>query len=292
MCKTNWYVAALVGMTLFAIAGSTSADEGNPMLRITGCRIKPADHVTLSANDAGILDLVPQEGDHVDVGQEIARLEDELPRTALAVAQKEASNDVEIRFAQIASEVAELEHQQAIKVNSTVKGSITLIDIRRRKLEFDQSVMRVEVAKYNQEVAVLKRDQAAAQLRAYSITAPFAGTVNKVIKHKGEAIRQGDPVLELVNIRRVRVEGFLDASHHRLVRAGTLVQVQPEGSDREQSTPAVKGKVAFVDSVVQPVTQQVRFWADVDNADESLLAGQTAQITIATDRRPIVSKSR
>lgn len=291
MNTTDWRVIAVAVMTLTAVVGTAAAEE-EPVLRIMGCRVKPADHVTLSANDAGIISMVPQEGDQVDAGQQIARLEDELPRTALAVAQKEAANDVEIRFAEIASEVAELEHQQAVKVNGTVKGSITMIDIRRRKLEFDQSVMRIEVAKYNQDVAVLKRDQAAAQLRAYAITAPFSGTINKVIKHKGEAIRQGDPVLELVNTRRVRVEGFLDASNRRLVRAGTPVQVRPEVSDRDQPAIAVKGKVAFVDSVVQPVTQQVRFWADVDNADEALLAGQTAEVIVTADRRPIVSKSR
>lgn len=279
-------------LTLIATTGISLGDDTTVGIRISGCRIKPADHVTLSINESGIIDVVPQEGDQVESGQEVARLQDEVPRTALAVAQKEAANDVEIRFSEIASEVAELEHQQAVKVNQTVKGSITVIDIRRRKLEFDQSVMRTELAKYNQEVATLKRDQASAHLSAFRVTAPFSGTVNKVMRHKGEAIRQGDPVLEIVNTKRVRIEGFLDASKRRGVTAGMAVQIDPELRDPDGPAVSLKGKIAFVDTVVQPVTQQVRIWADVDNTDESLLPGQTAQMTIAVDRRRLTAINR
>ncbi|HEY4261248.1 MAG TPA: HlyD family efflux transporter periplasmic adaptor subunit [Schlesneria sp.] len=279
-------------VTLIATTGMSLGDDTTVGIRIPGCRIKPADHVTLSINESGIIDVVPHEGDQVESGQEVARLQDEVPRTALAVAQKEAANDVEIRFSEIASEVAELEHQQSVKVNQTVKGSITIIDIRRRKLEFDQSVMRIELAKYNQEVATLKRDQAAAHLGAFRVTAPFSGTVNKVLRHKGEAIRQGDPVLEIVNTKRVRVEGFLDASKRRGVTTGMAVQIEPELRDPDGPAVLLNGKIAFIDTVVQPVTQQVRIWADVDNTDESLLPGQTAQMTIAVDRRRLTAINR
>ena len=54
-------------------------DEGSaPAIRLTGCRIKPADQVTLSVNQSGVLDSVPREGDRVDAGQRVILLENEL----------------------------------------------------------------------------------------------------------------------------------------------------------------------------------------------------------------------
>ena len=51
---------------------------------------------------------------------------------------------------------------------------------------------------------VFKRNEAQAQLDTFSIRAPFAGVVTRVHRGKGEAVRQGDQVLELVSTQRVR----------------------------------------------------------------------------------------
>lgn len=267
-------------------------DDTAPSIRLAGCRVKPVQQVTLAVNESGVLDMIVQEGDQVMAGQCIVRLQDDLARAALAVAEKEASNDVDIRYSEVASDVAKLEHEQSIKVNETVKGSITLIELRRRQLELDQSILRIELARFNQSVASLKRDQAVAQLKAFRVVAPFTGTVHKVSKHEGEAVRQGDPVLELVNTRRVRVEGYLDAAQRRLVKPGTPVQVAPEARRDEAVPGQAVGKIVFVDTVVQAVTQQVRVWADVDNADELLLPGQTAVMKIVPQAQPVASISR
>lgn len=269
------------------------ADGGTaPTIRLTGCRIKPADQITLSVNQSGVLDSVPQEGDRVDAGQRVVLLENELAQATLAVAEKEAANDVDIRHAETASEVARLEHEQAIQVNELSKGTISLTEIRRAKLDFDRSLLQIEQAKHKQTIAVLKRNEAAAQLKTFYVIAPFVGTVNKVLKHKGEAVRQGEPVLELVNTRRVRVEGFLDVAHRRRVTPGTVVQVESEDrADGSVAAPA-NGKIVFIDSVVQPVTQQVRIWADVENTDELLLPGLTAVMTISLGKPPVTATRR
>lgn len=262
-----------------------AGDDSPTPIRLVGCRVKPADQVTIAINETGILDMIAREGDQVQAGQEIARLHDDLPRAALAVAEREATNTVEIKYSQVASDVALLEHEQAQRVNSTVQGALTVIDIRRRKLELDQSISRIEQARYNQEVAVLKRNQAAIHLKAFRVTAPFSGTINKVLKHRGEATRQGDPVLELINTRQVRVEGYLDLAQRRLVTPGTMVRVEAESPTKQDpSAPQAHGKIVFVDSVVQPVTRQVRVWADIENTDEILLPGQTAIVTIVMKR--------
>jgi len=264
-------------------AGAAAADPAPQRIRLPACRIKPANLVTVSVNQSGILSTVPEEGDVVDEGQRIVMLEDDLPRTALAIAVREAENDVDLRYAQIASNVARLEYEQAVKVNETVRGSLTDADTLRRKLEYDRSVLQIEQAQYKRSIAILKRDEASAQLKSFHAVAPFSGTVNKVLKHKGEAVRPGEPVLELVNTRRIRVEGHLDVAYRRHVQPGTLVQVASEVRAGEPAEAALEGRIVFVDRIVQPVTQQVRIWADVENVDDLLLPGLTAVMMISIE---------
>lgn len=288
MKRALWKLA-FCGACLMATASARGDDASTSPIHVANCRIKPANQVTLSVNQSGILESVPEEGDRVDAGRRIILLESRLARAALATAEKEAANDAEIRHAMSTSDVATLEYEQSMKVNEAVKSGTTLINIRRRKMDLEQSLLMIEQARFKQAVAVLKVEESAAQLEAFHVVAPFAGTVTRVSKHKGEVVRQGDPILELVNTRRVRVEGYLDVVHRRLVTAGNPVQAVPESIVTGQVQKTCPGRVVFVDTAVQPVTRQVRFWADVENVDDVLLPGLTAVMTISPDAAPLAS---
>ncbi len=287
----RWLPQSLI-IALSMMSIGFAAEDSKTMIRIAGCRIRPAEQVTLAVNQSGIIGTVPHEGDEVAEDDCIVRLEDEVARTTLAIAEKEAANETDIRYSEKASEVARLEYDQAIKVNESVKGSLTVIELRRRKLEMERSVLQIEQAEYKQAVATLKRDEANALLKAFHVSAPFSGTVNKVLKHKGEAVRAGEPVLELVSTRRVRVEGFLDVADRRCVRSGMEVIVEPEGPGQNGENVKLKGKITFVDTLAQAVTRQVRVWADVENPDEVLLPGLTATIHISCSSNSVAKTDR
>lgn len=288
--KTTFSVVAAMGC-LLTLATMPLAQDGKSadVIKLLNCRIKPENQVTLSANQSGILATVPKEGDQVESGQLVVQLDSELARTAVAVAERQAEIDVDIRFAEISSDVARLEYEQAKEVNASIAGSIPLTEVRRRKLEYDRSLLQIEQSKHQQAVALLKLNEANAQLKTFSVIAPFAGAVTKVVKKTGEAVRPGEPVLELVNTRRVRIEGYIDASLRRRVAPGTPVQVEGEKLDDEALPPSL-GKIVFVDTVVQPVTRQIRVCAEVDNTNESLVAGLTATMIVLP--MPAVAESR
>ncbi|MEI8381378.1 MAG: HlyD family efflux transporter periplasmic adaptor subunit [Planctomycetota bacterium] len=282
---------AIPGLLMIVCASIAQSDEPSAAnIRLINCRIKPAGQVTLSANQSGSIATVPQEGDQVTTGQRVIQLDDELAKAALAVAEKQAENDAEIRHAVISSDVARLEYEQATELNNTSKRVIPTSEVRTRKLEYDRSLLLIEQSRHQQEVAVLKRHEAAAQLKAFSVNAPFDGKVVKVLKKQGESVRQGEPVLELVNARRVRVEGFIDVSYRERVAAGTRVQVESDLSSETSSQSISSGTIVFVDSVVQPVTRQLRVWADVDNSAGTLISGMTATMTVVTAKHPTGEK--
>ena len=109
--------------------------------------------------------------------------------------------------------------------------------------------------------------------------------LTKVFKKKGESVRQGDPILEIVNTSRVRVEGYIDASDVKRIQRGTPVQVRLAAHrNREVSQDSFLGQMMYVDVKVEPVSNKVRVWAEVENRSNLLRDGSTAIMTVAPPR--------
>lgn len=275
-------IGLTVGLICWALATTTNAAEPLPSepIHIASCRVMPAEQATLSIGQSGILQFAVGEGETVKTGQLVFRLQDDLAVAALATADKESENDVESQFAKISSDVARLEYDQAVEINGSIARAISLSDVRRRKLEFDRSLMQIEMAKHQQAVRLLRRDEAAARLAMFRVQAPFDGVVTRVIKHKGESVQQGEAVAELMNTRRVRIEGFISLAQRQHVSVGTPIQVKPVQSDGLSSPVTLTGKIMFVDVAVQPVTRQVRLWAEVDNSKDKLVPGVPVSVEL------------
>lgn len=247
------------------------------------CRVRLIDRVTLASDRPGIVDFVtPREGDEVESGSKVAALRAEVARAALAVAQKKAENDIEVRFSTKASELADVEHQKALDTNRNVGKTIPDIEVRRLKLAAEKGVLQIEQADHDHTLAGLALDQARAELDAHEVFAPFGGVVTKVHKLKGEAVRQGDPILDLVSTDRVRIEGDIELSQVWQIRRGDPVTVRldvPE-FDLNEERMSFSGRIVFIDVLVNPVNGLVRIWAECENKDNVLREGMTTHMTI------------
>ncbi|RMG34254.1 MAG: HlyD family efflux transporter periplasmic adaptor subunit [Planctomycetota bacterium] len=281
-------VAILAG---FIIDERTAADAPagtKDVIRLADCRVQLIDQVVLASDRPGILDFVePEEGDYVEAGVQVAGLKDEVARAALAVAKHKMENDVQKRYAEKASQVAQAEYEKALETNRRVPGTVPDIEVRRLKLAAERTLLQIEQATHEMVEARLTYEQTLADLKTYRVEAPFAGVVTRIYKRKGEAVRQGDPILELVSTRRMRVEGYLDVQHAWTVKPGHTVRVKLDvpGVDLPVESEVFEGRVVFVDKSVQPVTRKVRVWAEVTNRDDLLRAGLTATMEIFPNDR-------
>ncbi len=260
-------------------------------IRLLHCRIHLKDHATLASERIGILGSVDlEEGDLVQKGQQVARLKDEVAKAVLERTEKEASNRVEIQYAQASFKVAYTEYQKALEANLDVPKSIPDIEVLRLHLAARRAELQIEQAQHRFAVTLLNAKEARAQLDTYRVEAPFDGVVTQVFKSKGEAVRQGDPILEIVSTKQVRVEGHVSVNEATNVKRGTCVQVRldiPSGeTDVKRET--FEGQIVFVDVTTQPITGQVRVLAEVTNRDNILRAGLTATMIIDPSRKPPV----
>lgn len=301
MKTSKFFPACLIALgTLYAVSSTAQDAAKEPSRReaheivVPQCRIKLIDQVVLASDRVGILDFVEsREGDHVDKGKAIAGLRDDVPRAAYAIAEHEATNDVEIRFAKKASDVAWVEYDKAVETNKRAPGAVPEVEVLRLKLTAEKSVLQAEQAEREFKKNALTRDQAAAELKSFQILAPFDGIVTRVYKYSGEAVQQGDPIVEFVNPDRLRIEGFVDVNEVAGLTVNRRVQVQLEipGEKPTLSPEVLEGRITFVDVSVQPVGGKIRIFAEVTNRDGLLRAGQTAQMIIKADNGASAAKA-
>lgn len=263
---------------------------------LTGGRIEVIDRARLASDQMGVLAReISPEGTRVQAGQVVAELEDDIPKAALAAAEVLASSDADVRAKKNAAELALVELERARFANNRTAGTVPELEVKRLELTYQQALLETERAEKELELNQRRRDQAAAMLQSYRVKVPFSGVITRVMRQRGEAVRQGDPILELVNIDRVRIA--LEAPLHLREQffEGMEVQVfladSPSTSgpnDRSVSldsskprTQGCSGRITFIDPAAEPLSRTVRVHVLVeDNSEQYLTPGLSANVTL------------
>jgi RND family efflux transporter MFP subunit len=261
--------------------------RGPGFVTLKKCSVKLIATAVLASDRPGLIASVePKEGDDVRKDQKLVLLKDEVAIAIFQISKEKSENDVNKRFAEASAAVAKAEWEKMLESNRKVPGSIPSIEVERARLNYVKAMLQGEMAAHELKVATLEKEKAFADLQTYKIEAPFDGKVRKVHKHKGEAVTQGTPILELVNTKLVKVEGYLPLEDLWNVRRGDLVEVRVDIPDRDLDIEkeVFEGKIYFVEPSVSPVTHGARVWAEVQNSGERLIEGLYANMTIKHGR--------
>src|SRR3954469_18148905 len=123
---------------------------------IDNCLIRPLTEgeARLAAQEAGVLgELNVKEGQLVPAGTLLAKIDDAQPQAARRVASDEKSsaeekykNDVEIRHAVKAIEVARADYQQSADADAKVHGSVSDIELKQKRFQWEKSILAKEQA--------------------------------------------------------------------------------------------------------------------------------------------------
>jgi macrolide-specific efflux system membrane fusion protein len=266
-------------------AHAAGAGRTEQAVTIPQCRVQVVDEVHLAAERGGILAEVAPAGAYVASGSVVAQLRDSVARAGLAIAEKEAANDIEVRFARKAAELAQLKYERTLQANRVLDGTVTELELRELRLDAEKSLLQLEQAEHQFAIASLRQAEQAEVLRTLQIVAPFDAFVRNVHRQPGEVVREGEVIVEIVNTDRVRVEGYLNPADLPYVAPGRLVSVRVtgDGVPPDARNRSFAGRVAFVDVKIEPVSQKVRVSAEVLNPDRLLRDGMTAAMTINPD---------
>lgn len=287
------YIVAIAIVALPTVVPGAAA-AGSP-IEIDSAFVRLIEQVEVPAREAGVLaEIAVREGQTVAEGALLARIEDREPsllkeRAAVEreIAASEAKNDVRVRFAKKSLQVAQAELQRATESVQKYDKSVSETEIDHLRLTAERSALEVEQAQHEVQIARLtaklkqtEMDLATASLERRRIVAPAAGMVVQVYPRAGEWVQPGQKVLRLVQIDRLRVEGFVSASQIEGPLVGSPVRFVVDLPGKKAAKFA--GEMVFVSPEVDPVNGQVRVWAEIDNRDLVLRPGLRGRLTIQT----------
>ncbi len=285
MCLHSDIVAMNV-ITLLLTVCLTADAAGE--VRIPAVVVTLIDQVDVPAQESGVLlKRLTTEGQVVEEGQVLGQIDDReirLLRTRaeaeLEQARRLAENDLKVRFAQKSSEVAKAELKRAQDSVEKFPKSVSQTELDRLQLLADKAALEIEQAQ--EDLADARTQQALKQhdvertrlqQERRRIVAPITGVVVQWKKHQGEWLEPGAPVVRVIRMHKLRAEGFAPAGSLSADAVGRRVTLTV------QDMP-VTGELVFVSPEIDPVNNQVRFWAEVDNPQLKLRPGQSGVLVI------------
>lgn len=192
---------------------------------IPSAQVKCIHKIQIAAQADGLLEkLLADEGDTVRKGDEllrvdsrVAKAEQQVAAKELEAAQKTASQDANVKYAEKAWEVSKEEYENEMALWD--QGATTYSVLRRKRLEAERSRFGQDVAQVEHEnnqlsaeVAKEKLNQSLVRLEMYKVIAPYDGIIVERKRDEGEWVRSGDPVLRLVSMNEMKVEAYVAVS--------------------------------------------------------------------------------
>lgn len=279
--------AAVLVLWRPAIASDPSAD----VLVVRRCLVDYERIATLSSTQNEVLDeCLVEPGDRVKAGQLLGRLRDEDVRAEIALKEAEAGSDVDVRLNQ--AKHAQAQHKARRTASLLSRNAASAEEYNIHRMEAEAAGLEVEHARHRKSLAQIQLKIARAHLRAREFVSPIDGVVVAVLKRQGEAVTPQNPVFKVVDVDRLQVTGQVDVTDSWRLRIGQPVRIVPEvgGADLAIEREVFRGRIVFVDTSVDPMTQTCKVVARIENRGLILRGGIEARMEIdPSDREEVTA---
>jgi multidrug resistance efflux pump len=186
-----------------------------------------------------------------------------------------------------------------VQANAQADRAVPKALVMQRRFELRKAELQVEQSQHEHDIAVLTAkgkqaayDAAADQIKRRQIIAPISGLIIEVSRKTGEWVRAGDPVLRVVRMDQLRIQGTVKATEfNRAEIMNRPVPVQIAlAHGRIENFP---GKITFANPLVEgDGTYSV--WAEFPNRQEGgewlLQPGLPASMTVHLN--PVANRER
>ncbi len=229
----------------------------------------------LSMTVAGRIEgLFVKEGDHVRAGQVLLHLdraaeELEVKRRRLLLQDTARLQELVIKEKTLTEQVASLKPL-------LVSGGVS-----RKQVEDEEMALNAIAGERKTLDAAKRREQIELDIaqEAYErrhLRAPIDGVITRVVLRVGESIAPHEPMLGLVNTRRVRFLGSIAAQAGSRLKAGNTVSIKLGAGEGARTRAA---RVVFVSPVTDAASGLIEVIAEFDNADGSIRPGITGRMS-------------
>ena len=286
-----------VVLTIAALMLTGPLGDGNEQSAATycvaPCLVLLVEEAHVPARQSGMLvELTVSEGDEVREGDPLAHIDDTEAQMQFHLAQieekdalKRSESEIQEEYARAASAVADQEYAR----HQGLEDLVSVQELERYRLKAVEAHLNIEVVGMERELAGYQLEAKKAAVEAAQILidrciveSPFDGVVVQVMRHRGEWVQPGEPVLRVVNMQRLKVEGFVESEdllpQDVLGKSADIVVRLGHGQVEE-----LQGTITFVSPLVQ-AGGIYRISVEVENRRQDgfwiLRPGLTAAMTI------------
>jgi RND family efflux transporter MFP subunit len=219
-------------------------------------------------------------GDRVTRGQRIAKIED----FELVEQVKQAEAAIEVSEATIRQRDADL---TLAKTNLDRSRNLferqllpkqTLDDTEAR---YSSAVAQLDLARAQSSQSKARLDELRINLANTVITSPVNGFVARRAVDPGAFVSQNAPVVDVVDITRVRLVVNVVEKDLRALEAGDAANVEVDAFPGE----TFRGRIARVAPVLDPATRTAPIEIEIPNPEFRLKPGMYARVSITTDTK-------
>jgi RND family efflux transporter MFP subunit len=212
-----------------------------------------------------LLDLMVREGDQVQAGQVIARIDP----TEYQARERQAQQQADAAQAQVDIAQKQFDNNKSLQEQGFISPTA-----------LQNAAASLNGAKATYLAAVAARDVARKALDDAVIRSPISGQVAQRLAQPGERMALDARIVEVVNLSRLELEAALPATDARLVQAGMKAQLKVEGL--EETIPA---QVLRINPAAQAGSRSVLVYLGVAGQD-GLRQGLFAQGLLGTRSMP------
>ena len=264
-----------------AQAPDSNHSAGRNTATVYDCIIKPAKDLEVSASEAGqLVILVVKEGSRVKEKQPIGRVDDDEARMqrkaakhGMDAAEFQKDDVINIEYSDKVYEVAQKELEINEELNIKSPRAVSFVEMEKLRLEADRAGLGRKKAVNDRKLAEfefftkeIEFEAAGMGIKRRVVRAPSNGEVIELFHQQGEWVNPGDPILRLVQLDKLHVEGKLSASDYEPGELlGCRVTVRLTIGSRTVEAP---GRVVWVNPVAEWFSEGEYRWkvrAEVSN---------------------------
>jgi membrane fusion protein, multidrug efflux system len=246
---------------------TVGADASSSGPSITGA-IQPERRADMRAEvSAVVLQVIRDNGDKVNKGDLLIRLDDTAIRDSLNSAEASA------RSSQQAFDQAQRQYERLVKLRETGMVSTQAVEdaeIRRNNSQSDMENARARLVSARQ------------QLNRTEIRAPFDGIASDRKVSAGDTVQIGKELIKVIDPSSMRFEGMVSADYVDHVKPNQVVHFRIHGYSEKEFA----GKVARVNPATNITTRQIEVRVNFDEGNgQPILAGLYAEGHIETEMK-------
>lgn len=299
----GWQATLVFVSSAIFSAEPSSPPPAQPAHMTVDGLVRLIEYVDVPARREGRIDKFEvKEGADVRKGEKLGHLDNAeavltVRRTELEhqLAVEKANSDIAIESAKLIQEVMQGEYQRAKAAKQTAPNSVSITEFERVKLEASKTTNEVVKLTEEKRFAVLTSQTKAVELQLAKLAleerqllSPLDGIVVQLHRREGEWVNQGEKVIRIVRIDRLRVEAYvnLHSALSTIEKAPASLEVEFPDSPPQQFS----GEVVFMHPEADPVNGQIRIWAEIENRGRLLRPGQRGRLKVFPKEKPAAQR--